>query len=52
MTEHSIEPDDRGLVLACPKCGHLIAWFTHDLDTSFIALSVTLSSVRPANRLK
>src|SRR5260221_1792880 len=21
MTEHSIEPDDRGLVLACPKCG-------------------------------
>jgi hypothetical protein len=20
MTEHSIEPDDRGLVLACPKC--------------------------------
>src|SRR5258708_21570590 len=21
MTGHSIEPDDRGLVLACPKCG-------------------------------
>jgi predicted RNA-binding Zn-ribbon protein involved in translation (DUF1610 family) len=21
MTEDSIEPDDRGLVLACPKCG-------------------------------
>jgi thioredoxin 2 len=21
MTVHSIEPDDRGLVLACPKCG-------------------------------
>ena len=21
MTERSIEPDERGLVLACPKCG-------------------------------